>query len=78
CSNQNARNWPRRWSRDEIRPSRHGRDPRRLRGVLRPVGHVDAVVTLRLVWFATGAIAGWFVTLAAIVWLMDRQARRKR
>ena len=34
------------------------------------------MVTLRLVWFTVGALTGWVATLALIVWLMDRQARR--
>ncbi len=33
-------------------------------------------MTLRLVWFAVGTLTGWVVTLAVIVWLMDRQGRR--
>ena len=33
-------------------------------------------MTLRLVWFAVGALTGCVATLAVIGWLLDRQARR--
>ncbi len=34
-------------------------------------------MTLRLVWFAVGALTGWVATLAVIVWAINRQARRR-